>query len=128
MKTMDNSLILYHYEKGDRPITVGGFWFDYGGKKRTDIPSFLAEMDFVPNWNKDFVCCCKELGEVLTYFPEEVHRKLNGVFNVYEYPFNAPIVVRRDSVMEYLTAHSGMMKLIETLNWEQAMLRDGRTK
>ncbi|MDR0476217.1 MAG: hypothetical protein LBH43_21445 [Treponema sp.] len=116
-------MILYHYEKGDRPITVGGFWFDYGGIKRMDIPSYLAEMEYIPDWDKNFVCCCKELNQVLTYFPEDVHRKLNGVFNVYDYNDKNPIIMRRDSIMEYLTVNSKLMKLIETLSWEQAMLR-----
>ena len=114
---------LYHYGKRDRPITVGGFWFDYGGIKRTDIPSYLAEMEYIPDWDKDFVCTCRELGHILKWFPEDIHRKLNGVFNVYEYAKTSPIIIRKDSVGEYITANSKLLKLIETLSWEQAMLR-----
>jgi len=116
-------MILYHYEKKDRHILDGGMWFDYGGIRRKDTPSFLADMEYVPDWDKDYVCCCKDLCDVVQYFPEDVHRKLNGVINVYEYPDNAPIIMRKDAIMEYLTAHSGMLKLIATINWEQAMLR-----
>lgn len=119
-------MILYHYEKGDRPIQVGGFWFDYGGEKRTDIPSFLADMEIVPNWDKNFVCCCKSIQDVLTYFPEDVHRKLNGVFNAYEY--HGSIVIRKDSVMEYLTVDSRMVKLIKTLSYEDALILAASTK
>jgi len=112
-------MILYHYEKGDRPIQVGGFWFDYGGKKRTDIPSYLAEMEYIPDWDQNYVCCCNNIHDVLFYFPEDIHRKLNGIFNEYEYHGN--IIMRKDSLMEYMTIDSRKVKLLKTLSWKEAM-------
>lgn len=119
-------MILYHYEKGDRPITEGGFWFSYGGIPNKEVPEGLPPMSYVEGWDKDYVCCCDNIDDVLTYFPKEVADRLGGVFRIYSY--DGAIIRQRDSVMEYITANSREMKLLDTCTYDEMANRAKRMK
>jgi hypothetical protein len=112
-------MLLYHYANPNRPIVDGGYWFNHGGKLRDDIPDYLPPMEFIANWDPDYVCCCDNIHDVLTYFPQEIHTKLNGLYGIYEY--TGKIIVQKDQVMSYLTADANKLKLLDQLDYIEAL-------
>jgi hypothetical protein len=111
-------MILYHYADPNRPIVNGGYWFDHGGKLRDNVPDFLAPMVFVPDWDPDYICCCDNIADLLLYFPQAIHEKLNGLYGVYEY--TGKLIVQRDNVMQYITADANKLKLLDQLDYSAA--------
>lgn len=112
---------LYRYQTKGKPVTESGYWFDYGGIAKTDTPDYLPSMTFVPNWDKDYVCCCTSLQDLLTYFPWDIHSRLNGVYCIYEY--DGKLVKRSDEIITYVTADAKKMQLLKELSYDEAMLK-----
>ncbi|MDR1252933.1 MAG: hypothetical protein LBK62_12355 [Treponema sp.] len=75
-------------------------------------------MELDPGRNKDFVCCCKTMREVMAYFPITAHEKMNGVYGIYEYSGN--LIQQRDSISEYVTADANKLKIIDMLSFDEA--------
>jgi hypothetical protein len=114
-------MLIYHYANPDRPLVQGGYWFNHGGILRNDIPDYLAPMDYVPNWDKDFICCCDNVPDLLLYFPEDLHLKLGGKYGIYEY--NGNIIWQQDAIMRYLTADANKMRLMDQLDYNEIYRR-----
>jgi hypothetical protein len=111
-------MILFHYADPNKPIINGGYWFDYGGKLRDDVPDFLYPMEYVPTWDPDYICCVDNMQDLLTYFPQHIHNRLNGLYGIYVY--TGKLIVQRDTVMEYVTADANKLKLLDQLDYAGA--------